>query len=150
MRDWGDRWLTIKAILDCHCKHMESWVVTKKKAWRYQRGNQKRKSKKDIQGSGHKKKNKNKTKGQTQKPNDWATQTLLKPGCEGRCSGRVGSSCFTFGTTVIAATTHLHLYVTHYDQQSGLSYCNLTTRHWEGTPIHHHWTRCRLDHGNHY
>jgi hypothetical protein len=42
------------------------------------------------------------------------------------------------------------LYVTHYDQQSGLSYCNLTTLHWEGIPIHHHWTRCRLDHGNHY
>jgi len=62
MRDWGDRWLTIKMILDCHCKHMECWLVTNKKVWRYQQVIRGRKSKKDIQGSGHKK---NKTKGQT-------------------------------------------------------------------------------------
>ena len=73
---------------------------------------------------------------------------LNNNGCERRCAGRVGSSCFTFGTGIIAATMCLLLYVTHYVQQSACPHCNLTTLHREDNIIHHHGTCWVLDCGN--
>jgi len=35
----------------------------------------------------------------TQKTKDGAAESLLKPGCDLRCSGRVGRSCSTCGTS---------------------------------------------------
>jgi hypothetical protein len=65
---------------------------------------------------------------------------LNNTGCERRRAERVGSSCFTFGTAIIAATMCLLLYVTHYVQQSVFPYCNLTTLHREDNIIPHDGT----------
>jgi len=81
-----------------------------------------------------------------------STTNPIKIGCERRCPGRVGSSCFTFGIAIVAATKCFfflrNLHVTDYDQQRSLSYCNLTILHHKGTPIHHPDMQCVLDHGN--
>ena len=60
-----------------------------------------RKSKKNRQHNGQKKKNKrtsNDLQNTTHKAKDWITRTPLTTGGELRCSGRVGSSCSTGGT----------------------------------------------------
>jgi hypothetical protein len=43
----------------------------------------------------------------TQKPKDRTIRSSQKAGGEVRCSGKVGSSSFTFGVAIVAATIHL-------------------------------------------
>ena len=76
------------------------WSILRR-VWRYQNGNQNRKSKKDRQHNGQKKKYKrtnNDLQNFTHKTKDRVTQTSLKTGDEFRCSVRESSSCCTSGT----------------------------------------------------
>ena len=67
-------------------------------------------SKKNRQHNGQKKKYKrtNNDKKHTYKTNDRVTRTRLKTGGELRCSGRVGSSCFTSDTNQIFLCKSTH------------------------------------------
>ena len=73
-----------------------------RKVWRYQKGYQKTKSKKDIQYNGQKKNDKKDkqlyTKNTSQKTQDLAIWTPLKTRDKLGCSERVNSSCSTCGT----------------------------------------------------
>jgi hypothetical protein len=67
-----------------------------------------RKSKKDRQHNGQKKKNKtanNDLQNTSQKTKDRVTRILLKTGGERRCFGRVSSSCSTSGTCRVNLVT---------------------------------------------
>ena len=69
-----------------------------------------RKSKKDRQHNGQKKRNRrtnNDLQNTTHKTKDRVTRTPLSTGCEIRCSGRVSSSCSSSDTRRVTLVTNL-------------------------------------------
>ena len=69
-----------------------------------------RKSKKDRQHNGHKKRNRrtnNDLQNTTHKTKDRVTRTPLSTGCEIKCSGRVSSSCSSSDTSRVTLVTNL-------------------------------------------
>ena len=78
--------------------------------WRYQSGNQNRKSNKNKRSNGQKKKGEitiyNDLQNITYKTEDWVTRTTPKIGGEHRCSGRISSSCSTSDTRPVTLITN--------------------------------------------
>jgi hypothetical protein len=69
-----------------------------------------RKSKKDRQHNGQKKRNRrtnNDLQNTTHKTKDRVTRTPLSTGCEIKCSGRVSSSCSSSDTSRVTLVTNL-------------------------------------------
>ena len=91
-----------------------------RRAWRYQRGNQKRhiEDEQTTQWPNEKvQKDKQRSTKHTHKTKYRVTRTPLKTGGKLRCFGRVSSSCSTSGTRRVNLVTNP--LISHYEERSG-------------------------------
>jgi hypothetical protein len=85
------------------------WLVSLRRVWRYQRGNQNpyiEEEQTTQWPSGKGQKDKQRSTKHTYKTTDRVTRTPLKIGGELRCSGMVSSSCYTSGTRRVNLVTN--------------------------------------------